>query len=565
MVKKNTRIISSIALSLMLLIGLFGGINITAFAATDRVTEDYDDDPVGGLKQSVVIEDEISEKEYNEVLSKDEMNESENFSYSEKGTSGYWSSFSQPFYSYNDKLTANQKQLYDDLYATLYAMIDGGVDCEMIYHEGYEPYVTPRVSYTNLSKSQVEEVCHLLLYDAPELYFLDTLINVSTVSGKQSGTVRLEVYDDFAMGSDRTKAASKIKNKIDWYLSQVDQNDSAYDREKQIHDLLVLNCKYDHEGEYPYSQSCASVFLNPYGATVCAGYSEAFALLCYASNIPAYSITSRNHEWSQAKIDGYWYAVDVTWDDQDEGDVVSYDFFDLSDKTMHDLESTSHSIESFWSRIGREECLYDYGKAPAPIYPTVYNGIDYGGVYDFEYYVNAYSDIRKYYGNNAERALAHFVNSGISEGRQGKSTFNVQSYRNQYSDLRAVFGWNNLPAYYNHYLFYGIREGRNGVGCNTLQNPVHTFFAVDFSPVYDYYYYNGHYTDLYNAFGGDDVALFSHYLTSGIYEGRQASSNFNLWTYISNYEDLRNAFGWDLGAYVLHYINYGRFEGRVAV
>ena len=134
MVKKNSRIISSIALSLMLLIGLFGGINITAFAATDRVTEDYDDDPVGGLKQSVVIEDEISEKEYNEVLSKDEMNESENFSYSEKGTSGYWSSFSQPFYSYNDKLTANQKQLYDDLYATLYAMIDGGDDVALFSH-----------------------------------------------------------------------------------------------------------------------------------------------------------------------------------------------------------------------------------------------------------------------------------------------------------------------------------------------------------------------------------------------------------------------------------------------
>ena len=196
---------------------------------------------------------------------------------------------------------------------------------------------------------------------------------------------------------------------------------------------------------------------------------------------------------------------------------------------------------------------------------TIYNGIDYSAVYDFNTYVESYDDIYMLFRNDTNGAIEHFVNFGMKELRQASENFDVTSYRNQYADLRAAFGMDNYPAYYYHYLFNGQAEGRQGTGCNTLQNPVHSFFNVDFSPVYDYYYYNGHYPDLVNAFGGDDVALFSHYLTNGLYEGRQASANFNLWTYIYNYEDLRNAFGWDLAAYVIHYINYGQYEGRIAI
>jgi len=554
---KKTRIILSIALSLTMLLGIVGMTNITTIAATNK--------PTGGLKKSVVVEDEISEEEYNKVLADNGENQSEYFLYSKKGTSDYWKSFSQPFYTYNDKLTSEQKKLYDDLYSMLYPMIEGGTDCQWDRVDGYDPYLTPRVSYSNMSKSQVEEVCNLILYDTPEFYFLDTLINISTVSGKNSGTVRLEVYDDFAMGSDRAAAASKIKNKINWYLNQVNPNDSAYDREKKIHNLLVMNCSYD--GYANYSQSCASVFLNSRGATVCAGYSEAFALLCYASGIPAYSVTSDSHEWNQAKIDGYWYNVDVTWDDDDADreSEIAYDYFDISDKTLLRNDREAHTLESFWDKIGREACPYDYGDAPAPVYPTVYKGIDYADVYDFEYYVNAYSDVKNAFGKNANSALAHFVNFGMQEGRQAKESFSVQSYRNEYADLRAAFGWNNLVAYYNHYLFNGVREGRHGTGCNTLQNPIHVLFNVDFSPVYDYYYYNSHYPDLAYAFGGDDMSLLIHFLSHGIYEGRQASANFNLMTYINNNEDLRNAFGWDILSYIIHYINFGQYEGRVAV
>ena len=53
---------------------------------------------------------------------------------------------------------------------------------------------------------------------------------------------------------------------------------------------------------------------------------------------------------------------------------------------------------------------------------TVYNGVDYSSVYDFDYYTSRYSDIAYYFGNDPAGALAHFVNFGIAEGRQGRES-----------------------------------------------------------------------------------------------------------------------------------------------
>ena len=89
----------------------------------------------------------------------------------------------------------------------------------------------------------------------------------------------------------------------------------------------------------------------------------------------------------------------------------------------------------------------------------VYGGVDYTPVFDAAFYLNKYPDLRAAFGTNEDAALQHFVNFGMSEGRQAKSTFNVYVYRNNYPDLQAAFG-GNLKSYYLHYLNHGIRENR---------------------------------------------------------------------------------------------------------
>ena len=194
---------------------------------------------------------------------------------------------------------------------------------------------------------------------------------------------------------------------------------------------------------------------------------------------------------------------------------------------------------------------------------TVLNGVDYSAVYDFNYYINKYPDIKAAFGNDDEKALQHFVNNGMDEGRQGRESFNVRYYKNSYADLRNAFG-NNLKLYYIHYITNGRKEGRTADVDKGIANPTTVYNGVDYSLIYDYNYYINKYTDIKAAFGGDDEAAISHFVNSGMREGRQAKASFNVNYYKANYGDLAAAFGNDLTKYYKHYLNNGYKEKRVA-
>ena len=195
---------------------------------------------------------------------------------------------------------------------------------------------------------------------------------------------------------------------------------------------------------------------------------------------------------------------------------------------------------------------------------TVYNGINYASVYDYNYYVNNNVDVKKAYGDDENAVLAHFVNYGMKEGRQAKSTFNASSYRLQYVDLRNAYG-SNLKNYYLHYMNYGAKEGRKGAGCTTVQGATTVYNGVDYSAVYDYYYYVSNNSDIKNAYGNDDQAVLAHFVNYGMKEGRQAKADFNVGAYRGNYADLQSAYGNDLKSYYLHYMNFGKKEGRSGI
>lgn len=194
---------------------------------------------------------------------------------------------------------------------------------------------------------------------------------------------------------------------------------------------------------------------------------------------------------------------------------------------------------------------------------TTYNGIDYSAVYDYNYYLKKHSDLAKIYTNDDIGLLAHFVNCGMSEGRQAKDSFDVFSYRNQYQDLRVAFG-NNLKSYYMHYISNGKAEGRKATGVKSIQNPITTYNGVDYSAVYDYNFYIKKYSDLARIYTNDEVGLLAHFVNCGMAEGRQAKADFDVFSYRNQYQDLRLAFGKNLKSYYFHYMNSGKKERRTA-
>ena len=135
---------------------------------------------------------------------------------------------------------------------------------------------------------------------------------------------------------------------------------------------------------------------------------------------------------------------------------------------------------------------------------TIYNGVDYSYVYDYDYYIAKYADVKNVFGGDPAKTFWHFINYGMREGRQAKANFNVQAYKNRYSDLQKAYG-TNLPMYYKHYCIWGVREGRSAS-------------ELDYDKVFNAKYYADKYLDLKTAFGYDEVRLLNHYMKYGINE-----------------------------------------------
>ncbi len=82
--------------------------------------------------------------------------------------------------------------------------------------------------------------------------------------------------------------------------------------------------------------------------------------------------------------------------------------------------------------------------------------------------------------------------------------------------------------------------------------------------VFDAKYYAEKNPDVVAALGNDPAVLFAHYMSNGIYEGRDASATFNATIYALANTDLATIYGENIEGLVEHYLAFGINEGRIA-
>lgn len=141
-------------------------------------------------------------------------------------------------------------------------------------------------------------------------------------------------------------------------------------------------------------------------------------------------------------------------------------------------------------------------------------------------------------------AAGLLVTGTISVSASGiRDVFDAKYYADTYQDLMSTFGYDE-EALYQHFLTYGISEGRT------------------MSPIFDIQAYRAAYADLDAAFGENWDAYVDHYLAYGANEGRTEGILFDPAAYAKAYPDVAAAFGDDYGAIVEHYLTYGIAEGR---
>ena len=156
--------------------------------------------------------------------------------------------------------------------------------------------------------------------------------------------------------------------------------------------------------------------------------------------------------------------------------------------------------------------------ARAAEHPTVYGGVDYAVVYQYEYFCRKYPGLANKYGHDDAKILKYFVTVGMKKGRRGSAAFSVKSYRYGNADLRRKFG-NDLPKYYMHYIKTGYKSAKRratAVGITGMRDPLTVYNGIDFRSIYNYAYFVKRYPFILTTVGDDDADVLGYFVRTGM-------------------------------------------------
>ena len=192
---------------------------------------------------------------------------------------------------------------------------------------------------------------------------------------------------------------------------------------------------------------------------------------------------------------------------------------------------------------------------------TVYNGVDYARVYDYDYYTSRVHP--ELSGNSDQTVLKYFVKNGIPAGEQAIKSFSVKSYRNANRDLRGTYGM-KYSKYISQYISSGYAQGRTTTGYDDkIKDPVTTYEGQSYSRVYDFEYYKSKYAYIRNRFALDDFGALEFFVRYGMKKRHQACKEFNVVWYYNSNANMRYMCGLDWQRYYLYYQKKAYMKGAI--
>ncbi|WP_432401425.1 transglutaminase domain-containing protein [Wukongibacter sp. M2B1] len=186
-----------------------------------------------------------------------------------------------------------------------------------------------------------------------------------------------------------------------------------FEKEWAIHEYICRNVVYDYDNYYNGTiprDSYTHHSLLFKGVGVCGGYSKTMKLLLDMAKIECMQVYEEEHAWNMAKMDGNWYQLDVTWNDNNTL-VGEYDceYFNITDLQMSQDHTWSaeeypkcnneqymylcqsmkyQEMLSGYSKVV-DDCIY-YIDTDYNLYYTIIDGADKGLIVDSEVEKNFY-------------------------------------------------------------------------------------------------------------------------------------------------------------------------------
>ncbi|MBR1899530.1 MAG: hypothetical protein IJ820_00495, partial [Lachnospiraceae bacterium] len=266
---------------------------------------------------------------------------------------------------YGSQLTENQKAMYEALKAGNW-VLDVDDKGASVYTMAYSPDTEYYVELDNTDLESSEEFQSLYqqlyldiftaldayVYDYPEETFWigekGMSCNISGVWNPSTGMYHFTLDMGFNAYERWTGAKGQLtalESYTDNSVAQIQAVDgyaamTPGEKLKEVHDHICNLVSYGNASTVIEQQH------TPYGAyysnrkVVCEGYSKLFKILVdklgIAENVlvSGYAHTSNSsggaHMWNIVSLEGNWYLLDATWDDQDDPDgssTIYYDYF----------------------------------------------------------------------------------------------------------------------------------------------------------------------------------------------------------------------------------------------
>ena len=234
-------------------------------------------------------------------------------------------------------------------------------------------------------------------------------------------------------GAELEIARAEFDAVVEEILEGVTDSMSDYEKELYFHDEVAKRVVYN---EATHAHNAYGALVG--GVAVCEGYAEAFQVLLHKVGIRAYLVEGSSinpstgqpegHEWNAVEIDGNFYYVDVTWDDQ--GEYLFHSYFNIPESVLtrdHEINVVAYerpectSTEMFYFNV--EGGIID--NLNVSDVSAIFNGGYYG-----EMYLNSNVDFYAWFSENDYNIVKEI---GIAN--------NVTSYRyvNLGSEYKIVF------------------------------------------------------------------------------------------------------------------------------
>ena len=218
-------------------------------------------------------------------------------------------------YSYDALPKEGEKLLYNKILENCY-------DISPDPTEGRYPMPRIELNGYSLSEAEVRTTSKALTDDHPEIFWLTGTIGYYS----DESMTAIQTYSNFSPEEVGTRV-SAMRSAANAFYTSVPDGLSAFEREVMVHDFLIDHVEYDKNVDTINLDNNNPDTYTAYGAlvnkvSVCEGYVRAFQMLLNGLGVECVGVIGESqnqmHIWNAVKLDGSWYYVDPTWDDQEQ-------------------------------------------------------------------------------------------------------------------------------------------------------------------------------------------------------------------------------------------------------